>query len=50
MVLKKILKLVENISIVVGVEDVGIEYVLFVMLVNKDLLVICILELVGFRG
>ncbi|HGD2012933.1 TPA: ATP-dependent Clp protease ATP-binding subunit [Streptococcus agalactiae] len=48
--LKKILKLAENISIVVGAEDVGTEHVLLAMLVNKDLLVTRILELVGFRG
>lgn len=48
--LKKILKLAENISIVVGAEDVGTEHVLLVMLVNKDLLATRILELVGFRG
>ncbi|HGK6818998.1 TPA: ATP-dependent Clp protease ATP-binding subunit [Streptococcus agalactiae] len=48
--LKKILKLAENISIVVGAEDVGTEHVLLAMLVNKDLLAIRILELVGFRG
>ncbi|HGC9565392.1 TPA: ATP-dependent Clp protease ATP-binding subunit [Streptococcus agalactiae] len=48
--LKKILKLAENISIVVGAEDVGTEHVLLAMLVNKDLLATCILELVGFRG
>lgn len=49
-VLKKILKLAENISIVVGAEDVGTEHVLLAMLVNKDLLATRILELVGFRG
>ncbi|HHV3653470.1 TPA: ATP-dependent Clp protease ATP-binding subunit [Streptococcus agalactiae] len=48
--LKKILKLAENISIVVGAEDVGTEHVLLAMLVNKDLLATRILELVGFRG
>lgn len=48
--LKKILKLAENISIVVGAEDVGTEHVLLAMLVNKDLLATHILELVGFRG
>lgn len=48
--LKKILKLAENISIVVGAEDVGTENVLLAMLVNKDLLATRILELVGFRG
>ncbi|HEN9912956.1 TPA: ATP-dependent Clp protease ATP-binding subunit [Streptococcus agalactiae] len=48
--LKKILKLAENISIVVGTEDVGTEHVLLAMLVNKDLLATRILELVGFRG
>ncbi|HEO5487303.1 TPA: ATP-dependent Clp protease ATP-binding subunit [Streptococcus agalactiae] len=48
--LKKILKLAENISIVVGAEDVGTEHVLLTMLVNKDLLATRILELVGFRG
>lgn len=47
--LKKILKLAENISIVVGAEDVGTEHVLLAMLVNKDLLATRILELVGFR-
>ncbi|HEN9267624.1 TPA: ATP-dependent Clp protease ATP-binding subunit [Streptococcus agalactiae] len=48
--LKKILKLAENISIVVGAEDVGTEHVLLAMLDNKDLLATRILELVGFRG
>ncbi|HEO3662587.1 TPA: ATP-dependent Clp protease ATP-binding subunit [Streptococcus agalactiae] len=48
--LKKILKLAENISIVVGAEDVGTEHVLLAMLVNKDLLATRIIELVGFRG
>ncbi|HFE9330201.1 TPA: ATP-dependent Clp protease ATP-binding subunit [Streptococcus agalactiae] len=48
--LKKILKLAENISIVVGAEDVGTEHVLLAMLVNKDLLATRILELIGFRG
>lgn len=48
--LKKILKLAENISIVVGAEDEGTEHVLLAMLVNKDLLATRILELVGFRG
>ncbi|WP_017768440.1 ATP-dependent Clp protease ATP-binding subunit [Streptococcus agalactiae] len=48
--LKKILKLAENISIIVGAEDVGTEHVLLAMLVNKDLLATRILELVGFRG
>ncbi|HEN9263454.1 TPA: ATP-dependent Clp protease ATP-binding subunit [Streptococcus agalactiae] len=48
--LKKILKLAENISIVVGAEDMGTEHVLLAMLVNKDLLATRILELVGFRG
>ncbi|HEO1046876.1 TPA: ATP-dependent Clp protease ATP-binding subunit [Streptococcus agalactiae] len=48
--LKKILKLAENISIVVGAEDVGTEHILLAMLVNKDLLATRILELVGFRG
>lgn len=48
--LKKILKLAENISIVVGAEDVGTEHVLLAMLVNKDLLATRIVELVGFRG
>ncbi|MGV3350129.1 ATP-dependent Clp protease ATP-binding subunit [Streptococcus agalactiae] len=48
--LKKILKLAENISIVVGAEDVGTEHVLLAMLVNKDLLATRILALVGFRG
>lgn len=48
--LKKILKLAENISIVVRAEDVGTEHVLLAMLVNKDLLATRILELVGFRG
>lgn len=48
--LKKILKLAENISIVVGAEDVGTEHVLLAMLVNKDLLATRILELVGSRG
>lgn len=48
--LKKILKLAENISIVVGAEDVGTEHVLLAMLVNKDLLATRILELVGFSG
>ncbi|HEO0246314.1 TPA: ATP-dependent Clp protease ATP-binding subunit [Streptococcus agalactiae] len=48
--LKKILKLAENISIVVGADDVGTEHVLLAMLVNKDLLATRILELVGFRG
>ncbi|HEN6218102.1 TPA: ATP-dependent Clp protease ATP-binding subunit [Streptococcus agalactiae] len=48
--LKKILKLAENISIVVGAEDVGTEHVLLAMLINKDLLATRILELVGFRG
>lgn len=48
--LKKILKLAENISIVVGAGDVGTEHVLLAMLVNKDLLATRILELVGFRG
>ncbi|HGI4186749.1 TPA: ATP-dependent Clp protease ATP-binding subunit [Streptococcus agalactiae] len=48
--LKKILKLAENISIVVGAEDVGTEHVLLAMLVNKELLATRILELVGFRG
>ncbi|HEN2544747.1 TPA: ATP-dependent Clp protease ATP-binding subunit [Streptococcus agalactiae] len=48
--LKKILKLAENISIVVGAEDVGTEHVLLAMFVNKDLLATRILELVGFRG
>lgn len=48
--LKKILKLAESISIVVGAEDVGTEHVLLAMLVNKDLLATRILELVGFRG
>lgn len=48
--LKKILKLAENISIVVGAEDVGTEHVLLAMLVNEDLLATRILELVGFRG
>lgn len=48
--LKKILKLAENISIVVGAEDVGTEHVLLAMLVNKDLLATRILELVGFRS
>ncbi|HEN2841662.1 TPA: ATP-dependent Clp protease ATP-binding subunit [Streptococcus agalactiae] len=48
--LKKILKLAENISIVIGAEDVGTEHVLLAMLVNKDLLATRILELVGFRG
>lgn len=48
--LKKILKLAENISVVVGAEDVGTEHVLLAMLVNKDLLATRILELVGFRG
>ncbi|HHR6614672.1 TPA: ATP-dependent Clp protease ATP-binding subunit [Streptococcus agalactiae] len=48
--LKKILKLAENISIVVGAEDVGTEHVLLAMLVNKDLLATRILELVSFRG
>lgn len=48
--LKKILKLAENISIVVGAEDVGTEHVLLAMLANKSLLATRILELVGFRG